>query len=53
MTPTLLVEVTRSIPPSSREPFEHFAHPIVTLVLHQYYSTRCMGITSKEGSESG
>jgi hypothetical protein len=30
--PTLQVEVTRSRPPSSREPLEHSAHPIVTLI---------------------
>jgi hypothetical protein len=52
-TPTLQVGVKRSIPPSSREPLEHSAHPIVTLVLHQYHSAGCMAITSKKRPEPG
>jgi hypothetical protein len=52
-TPTLQLEVTRSIPPSSRKPLEHSAHPIVTLVIHQYYSVGRRAITSKEGPKLG
>jgi hypothetical protein len=39
--------------PSSCELFEHSAHPIVTLVLHQYYSAERRAITYKEEPEPG
>jgi hypothetical protein len=52
-TSTVKVEGMRYIPPSSHEPLEHSAHPIVTLVLHQYYSAGHRAITSKEGPEPG
>jgi hypothetical protein len=51
--PTLYVEVTRPIPPSSCEPLDHSAQPIVTLVLHQYYTAGCSTITSKDEPEPG
>jgi hypothetical protein len=50
---TLPIEGTRSILPSSRELLEHSVHPIVTLVLHQYYSAGRRTITSKEGPGPG
>jgi hypothetical protein len=52
-SPTLQVEDTRFILPSSRELVKYSAHPIVILVLLQYDLDGCRAITSKEGPEPG
>jgi hypothetical protein len=51
-TPTLLVEFTRSKPPSSREPLDHSTHPTVNTSFLQYHLARHRAITYMEGPKS-